>query len=481
IKMATTVEDVIHQVGDCGKYQFLLVPLVFSSVPPVVWSMLMMVFGALEPDWWCESRDLYTPSRGNGSVGDIGWVATTTDEEVLSDETPGVWNDTWGRGATENGPLLRNCSLKKHGCDRITFSSGANTLVSEFQLVCDLAWVPSMMISVQMVGVLVGASVSGQLGDSVGRKKTLVSMTVLHTLFTLVAAFSNSWQMFTVLRALIGFTVGGVLATSFTYPTEFIGIKWRPLLGTLPVWGIGAVTYSLVVWALRDWRHVHIATAVCTAATLPAWIFLPESIRWLSVKGHVDEAHHVLRSVARWNRRKDPDVGVIRNLSSRSDDSHKTFTYFHICSNWNIAKIAIVTGCSCSLTYYGISFGIKSLSGDFYLNFFLMAVVEVPPSLFVYYLANRLGRRWTCGLAFFVTSSSCLAVIPAFFFAPAESVGTIVNGLSMVARMSLNLGWNTMTVFVAELYPTVVRNIGIGYCNTTARIGGILAPYILSS
>ena len=56
----------------------------------------------------------------------------------------------------------------------------------------------------------------------------------------------------------------------------------------------------------------------------------------------------------------------------------------YICSicSWFLLRFC------CSLTYYGISFGIKNLAGDFFLNFFLMAVVEVPPSLFVYHLSG---------------------------------------------------------------------------------------------
>lgn len=40
------------------------------------------------------------------------------------------------------------------------------------------------------------------------------------------------------------------------------------------------------------------------------------------------------------------------------------------------------------MTYYGISFGIKNLSGDFYLNLLLMAVLEMPPNLVMVSLLN---------------------------------------------------------------------------------------------
>ncbi|KAK7462568.1 hypothetical protein BaRGS_00038397, partial [Batillaria attramentaria] len=328
-----------------------------------------------------------------------------------------------------------------------------------FQLVCGLSWVPAMIISIQMVGVLLGAFAGGQMGDSLGRKKTLITMTVLHAVLPLVAAFSYSWQMFAVMRVLIGVTVGGILATYFGYPAEFVGIKWRALLGSVPIWGVGVMTFSLVVWALRDWRHIHIATAVCTAATLPSWIFLPESVRWLSIKGHVNKAHRVLQNMARWNGREAPDGEQLRKFfSDREDTSRQS---------------------ACSLSYYGLSFGIKNLAGDFYLNLFLMAVVEVPPTFFIHPLFSWFGRRWTCAVAFLIASVSSFAIVPVHFFASAELAGTCITVLALLARACTMFGWNAITVFHAELYPTVVRNIGLGFGNTTARIGGILAPYIL--
>ena len=75
-----------------------------------------------------------------------------------------------------------------------------------------------------------------------------------------------------VCRAIIGLTTGGILVSSSAYPMEFIGIKWRALVGSIPVWGVGCLTFSLLVWALKDWYHVHLATAGCTAAFLLNWM-----------------------------------------------------------------------------------------------------------------------------------------------------------------------------------------------------------------
>ena len=108
---------------------------------------------------------------------------------------------------------------------------------------------------------------SSSVSQRVGEKSFVQSKSVFKVIGQVI------WEYDTIVfRAFVGLTIGGILASSYAYPIEFIGVKWRALTGSIPVWGVGAVTFSLLVWALRDWSHLHIATAVCTAAFLLGWM-----------------------------------------------------------------------------------------------------------------------------------------------------------------------------------------------------------------
>ena len=50
--------------------------------------------------------------------------------------------------------------------------------------------------------------------------------------------------------------------------------------------------------------------------------------------------------------------------------------------------------------------------------------------------------------------------------------------LAMVGKFCISASFAIIYVFSAELYPTVVRNIGVGSGSFFARVGGITAPYI---
>ena len=48
----------------------------------------------------------------------------------------------------------------------------------------------------------------------------------------------------------------------------------------------------------------------------------------------------------------------------------------------------------------------------------------------------------------------------------------------MVGKFCISASFAIIYVFSAELFPTVVRNVGVGSGSVFARVGGVVAPYI---
>ena len=80
--------------------------------------------------------------------------------------------------------------------------------ILKWSLVCDLRWMKATITSIQFGGVLAGAVIGGQSGDYFGRKRILYGAYLLHAILNVIAAFSTSWQMFAVMRFLIGTMIG---------------------------------------------------------------------------------------------------------------------------------------------------------------------------------------------------------------------------------------------------------------------------------
>nr|KAG5698378.1 hypothetical protein BaRGS_010964 [Batillaria attramentaria] len=90
--MGKTLEALVDQAGGCGRYQFIMVSLLCVNSGLTAWTVLMMVFGALEPDWWCLDpitdhtgtvrRGVVFLENGAGTNGLQDWLDDRTDNFV---------------------------------------------------------------------------------------------------------------------------------------------------------------------------------------------------------------------------------------------------------------------------------------------------------------------------------------------------------------------------------------------------------------
>ena len=53
-----------------------------------------------------------------------------------------------------------------------------------------------------------------------------------------------------------------------------------------------------------------------------------------------------------------------------------------------------------------------------------------------------------------------------------------VTVLSLVGKAGATMGFSCMYVYTSEVFPTEVRNIGLGMCSFSSRISGMAAPYV---
>ena len=58
-----------------------------------------------------------------------------------------------------------------------------------------------------------------------------------------------------------------------------------------------------------------------------------------------------------------------------------------------------------------------------------------------------------------------------------SDVTWISIALAMLGKMAITASYGTVYIFTAEQFPTVIRNVGLGAASTSARVGGVLAPF----
>ncbi|XP_046323549.1 organic cation/carnitine transporter 2 isoform X5 [Marmota monax] len=124
--------------------------------------------------------------------------------------------------------------------------------------------------------------------------------------------------------------------------------------------------------------------------------------------------------------------------------------------------------------YFGLSLDTPNLHGDIYLNCFLSAVVEVPAYVLAWLLLQHVPRRYSMATALFLGGSVLLfvqLVPPDLYY--------LATVLVMIGKFGITSAFSMVYVYTAELYPTVVRNMGVGVSSTASRLGSILSPYFV--
>ncbi|GFS07912.1 solute carrier family 22 member 21 [Elysia marginata] len=350
-----------------------------------------------------------------------------------------------------------------------------------------MQWMKASITSIQFGGILAGSILGGQSGDYFGRKKTLYGSYLLHTVFNVISAYSVGWQMFTVMRFLIGVMIGVVLVMIVPYPTEFFPLRWRHTIPAIPMWPLGVLAFAMGAWLLEDWSKLQLACAVLAVPGLLGYFYIPESARWLATRGRLDESYAALEKMARLNGKPLPQTAMdtIKEIAQDEKTSRKgkDYSYIDIFRTRATAQLTLIVAFKwvvLSMVFYGLSFAVTSFAGDLYLNMFLMSVVELPAYFLTFVLIDRIGRRWTCLGFLAITTIVSFACIGLHLKAPEELREKLISACCLTAKLAVAACWAASQTWVTESYPTVTRSLGYGFANTSSRVGAIIAPFVIN-
>ncbi|XP_019712393.1 solute carrier family 22 member 5-like isoform X3 [Hippocampus comes] len=127
-----------------------------------------------------------------------------------------------------------------------------------------------------------------------------------------------------------------------------------------------------------------------------------------------------------------------------------------------------------SMVYYGLSLNTSNLKGNIYLNCLVSAATDAVAYIATFVLMNRAPRHTLLCVNLMFSGLTLLVVklVP-------EDTHAAFQVLVLMGKLGVSVGHSFIYFFFTELYPTVVRNTGLGVLSTSGRIGTIVCPYIL--
>jgi MFS transporter, putative metabolite:H+ symporter len=335
----------------------------------------------------------------------------------------------------------------------------------------------SLIGSIGFVGMALGATLGGLLADRYGRRQVFALTLLIFGLATGAAALSWSVGALLVFRFLIGLGLGAELPVASTLVSEFAParLRGRVVVGLEAFWAVGwtlaaLIGYLVVPRSENGWRWALALGAVPALYAVVVRRGLPESVRFLELRGRVDEAEAAVR-------RFEGAAGVdpVPSPPSVRQEAPGPRALWGPGTRHRTAALWVVWFCI-NFAYYGAFIWLPTLlvaSGFSLVRSFgftlLITLAQLPGYAAAAFLIERWGRRPT--LATFLVGSA----VGAALFATADGEGAVlVTGMVL---SFFNLGaWGALYAVTPEVYPTGLRATGAGAAAGFGRIASILAP-----
>ena len=397
------------------------------------------------------------------------------------------------------------------GYDTAVISGTTEIVKNQFQLT-DMK--EGWYVGCALIGSICGVLVAGSLSDYLGRKLTMLISAALFSISAIGCAVCGSFDGLVAYRIVGGVGIGIVSIVSPIYISEVSPAKIR---GTLVSLYQLAVTVGFLLAYLANWViDSNINTALTLgdpglslwermmnteawrgmlgSETLPALLFffviffIPESPKWLIVKGKMEKASAVLSKIYAQQQEVDEEIKVTKESLGGDKGSWadllKPGILLAVIAGSAIAILGQFMGVNAVL-YYGPKIFSEAGFDNPMFSTVLVGVVNCVTTVLAVFIIDRVGRKQ---LIYWGVSGMilCLLAIGVYFaWGPALGLGNVFMLTFFLAYVFCTAISICAVVFVllSEMYPNSVRGRAMSIAGFALWIGtyliGQLTPVLL--
>lgn len=335
------------------------------------------------------------------------------------------------------------------GYDLVALSATIPTALRDSELGFSPAGA-TVVATVSLIGVAVGAAGTGGLTDRFGRRVMLLGSVLLFSVFTLLVPIAGNVGVFGAFRFIAGLGLGGCMPVALTMMSENLPERRRASANTITMTGyhVGAVLTSLLALAAgEDWRLLFYGGGIAGIIVVPLlWWRLSESTAFLA------------------SRRQAPRQGVRQLLRGR----------------YRRTSIVVWIGSFMGLLLvYGLNTWLpqlmRSAGYPISTSITLLLVLNIGAIfglLLAGTIADRRGIKPTV-----VTWFAAGAVLLAALSIPIGS-GFLLNVLVLLTGIFVFSAQVLVFGYVAKTFPAHTRATALGMTSAIGRLGSILGPFV---
>lgn len=507
-------DQILQQIGEFGRFQkrnYLLIclPVLFAAA-----NSLSYVFTAGIPQYRC-----FVPECEE-------YIGASLDEPWLSNALPGT-TSTNGvftpsqcqrylatKNETLNTANDEYCPINKFPhkvvrCNDWVFDMSEITIVQEWLITCfDNQWKLAFVGTIHFAGLIIGTASFGFLADKFGRKIIFLFCSTFMAITGILQGLAWNYESFIVFALLNAIGTSGVYPLAFILGVEMVGPKKREMAGVILnyFYAVGEALVGLVAYVSKDWRIIQYILSCPPVLFIGYYWILPESVRWLLNEHEYEKAALIIRNAAQVNCKPIEETKLTSleekgSKTSNTTDEGKGKVYSIEDPNQEKAikksqvlrtlkevmqskillgrfSVLIYIWMANAFVYYGLSLNSTFLSGNKYINFALVCLVEIPGYTLSWVAMNKIGRRWSMSISLLLCSLTCVA--GGFISDDAENLNLtwVVITLFLIGKLGITCSFTIAFVLTAEVMPTAIRSGGVGFMSTLGRFGAMIASFV---
>lgn len=334
-----------------------------------------------------------------------------------------------------------------------------------------------LLTSAGIWGMFLGAMVWGPFTDRFGRRPGFIYTILGFSLLSGLTFFAQDVLQFGILRFVTGMCLGGMIPVDTALVSEYIDTENRGrFIAVLTVlWPFGllaAALCSLYLIPLYGWRILFIVGVV--PALLSFWVRfkVPESPRWLAVKGRNSEAKDVLKILGATDAQ-------VQNL--KPDPVEEKVPFWVLLQPEYLKRFILTAGYYFFgyFGYYGFVLWLPSILATVYglslaktfTYTLFVALAAIAGRCTAFYTIEKFGRKQLFYVGF------GLGGVAALVFGKIEDPSWLLGGACLLSFLYEQAVAGTV-VWTAELYPSKVRATATCWSTGAGRISSALAPIV---